>query len=67
MIRNTCAFDALLHITVHIIGTHTAYKNILQNIDDRFLQLALKIASGGKVTRNEYIERATFLNETTLF
>lgn len=67
MIRNTCAFDALLHITIHMIGMHNEYKQHLQTIDDRFLQLALKIASKGKVTKNEYAERASFLIETSLF
>lgn len=67
MIRNTCAFDALLHITVHIIGMHVQYKDNIQKIDDRFMQLALKIASVGKICKNEYVERASFLIETTLF
>lgn len=67
MIRNTCAFDALLHITIHMIDMHNEYKQHLQTIDDRFLQLALKIASKGKVTKNEYAERASFLIETLLF
>lgn len=67
MIRNTCAFDALLHITVHVIGMHNKYKHILQQIDDGFLKLALKIASQGKITKLEYVERAFFLMETALF
>lgn len=32
-----------------------------------FLQLALKIASVGKVTKNEYVERASFLIEISFF
>lgn len=67
MIRNTCAFDALLHITAHMIGIDVAYKGIVQDIDDRFMQLATKIISRGKITKNEYTERASFLINLSLF
>lgn len=68
MLRNTCAFDALLHITAHIIGIHVNYKCIIETIDDdSFLRLAEKVATRGKISRNEHIERALFLINTSLF
>jgi len=67
MVRNTCAFDALLHITVHMIGMNPQYKRIVEAIDDCFFQIAIKIASRGKVTKNEYVERASFLVSLSLF
>lgn len=67
MVRNTCAFDALLHITAHMIGMDADYKYHTQDIDDGFLQLAKKIVSQGKITRNEYIARASFLINLSLF
>lgn len=68
MVRNTCAFDALLHCTVHMIGMNREFKRIVQTIQDcNFFALTLKIASRGKLTRNEYVERASFLNELSLF
>lgn len=67
MVRNTCAFDALLHITAHIIGMDAEYKLNIQDIDDCFLQLAKKIVLQGKITKNEYSARALFLINTSLF
>lgn len=68
MLRNTCAFDVLLQCTVHMIGMHVEYKRIVQTIKDcNFLQLATKIASRGKITKNEYVERASFLTSLSLF
>jgi len=67
MVRNTCAFDALLHITMHMIGMNPEYKRIVQAIDDCFLQIAIKIASRGKITKNEYVERPSFLVSLSLF
>lgn len=44
------------------------YKRIVQTIKDcNFLQLAMKIASRGKITKNEYVERASFLTSLSLF
>ena len=42
------------------------YKYHIQDIDDCFLQLAKKILLG-KITRNEYIARASFLINLSLF
>jgi len=67
MVRNTCAFDALLHITTHMISMNPEYKRIVQAVDDSLLQIAIKIASRGKLTRNEYVERASFLVSLSLF
>ncbi|KAL0100529.1 hypothetical protein PUN28_019679 [Cardiocondyla obscurior] len=67
MVRNTCAFDTLLHITVHVIGINTNHKCYVQNINYRLFKLALKIASTSKITINEYLEKALFLIKTDLF
>lgn len=67
MLRNKCAFDALLHVTTHIIGMNVEYKHFLQTIDDPFLRPAEKIATRGKISKNEYVERALFLNNAALF
>jgi len=67
MVHNTCAFDILLHITTHMIDMNPEYKRIVQGIDDCFLQIALKIASRGKITNNEYVERASSLVSLSLF
>lgn len=67
MIRNTCAFDFLLHITAHMIGMSIEYKSIIQSTDDHFLRLAEKVISRGKIAKNEYMERAPFLNSISLF
>lgn len=61
LVRNTCAFDAIIIIVAYIIGINTEYKNIVQATDDSFLQLAIKIACRGKLTKYEYTERASFL------
>jgi len=66
-VRNTCAFDAIIIIVVYMIGTNAEYKNIVESIDDSFLQLAIKIACQGKITKYEYIERASFLINLPLF
>lgn len=67
MLRNTCAFDALLHVTIHIIGMNAEYKHFLQTIDDPFLRLAEKTATRGKISRNKYVERALILKSAALF
>ncbi|EZA52146.1 hypothetical protein X777_08658 [Ooceraea biroi] len=67
MIRNTCAFDALLHISAHMIGVDAQYKQVIHDTDDRLMQLASKIVSGGKITKNEYTERAYILTNLSLF
>ena len=67
MVRNTCAFDAFLHITVHMIGMNSEYKRIVQTADDCFLQLAPKVANRGKISKNEYAERPSFLTSLSLF
>jgi len=51
IVRNTCAFDTLLHITIHMIDMNPVYKRIVQAINDCFLQIAIKIASRGKITK----------------
>lgn len=66
-IRNTCAFDAILHITAHMIGMDAEYKRILQDLDDCFMQLAIQIVTRGKITKTEYTERASFLINLSLF
>jgi len=43
------------------------YKHFLQTIDDPFLRLAEKIATRGKISRNEYVERALILKSAALF
>lgn len=60
MLRNTCAFDALLHVATHLIGMNAEYKRITQSIDDPFLILAENIATRGKIGKTEYVERALF-------
>lgn len=68
MIRNTCPFDALLHVTAHIISTHVNYKCVIETMeDDPFLRLAKKIAARGKIIKNKYSDRALFPINTTLF
>lgn len=61
MIRNTCAFDCLLHIIVHTIGLSRKYKSILESKNNSFFKLALKISHQGKMTVKEYSERASYL------
>jgi len=59
----TCA---LLHTTtMHMMSMNSEYKRIVQAIDDCFLQIAIK--NRGKITKNEYVERASFLASLSLF
>jgi len=67
MVCNTCAFDTLLHTTAHMIGMDVEYKRTIQDTDDRYMQLATKIVSRGKITKNEYTEEASFLIKISLF
>lgn len=51
----------------HMIGMDAEYKRVVQDTDDCFMQLGTKIVSRGKIMKNEYSERASFLINLSLF
>lgn len=60
-IKETCAFDALVHLLIHACGKEKQYKEKLQAVEHPFVKLCINILNRGKINSEDYIARAQIL------
>lgn len=66
LIKETCAFDSLIHLIMHSIGKECRYKENIQHLDHPTIKLALNIINRGKLLMADYMTRAKILLNTNI-
>jgi len=66
-VQETCAFDSLLQLVMSGIATHTSYREAIESCNDDIFKLARSILKDGRLHPIHYTERASILENLSLF
>lgn len=65
-VQQTCAFDSILQLVTNGLAAHATYRNAIQSSKGIF-QLARSILENGKILLKHYHERASILQDLSIF